>query len=160
MLFLVFLIFISVLIWKGIRVAYTFPLSIEKNCGEIPYSERAQVMKAMSLSYLVYGCETCAELSGTVKEILEQNSMGIISENFGIKRQEIENAASAHIDTEAFICEQVGAFRFLDSVRDEQRGFYGAAFCDDKNKCIWIAYAGSVTARDALTCAELVLRRD
>jgi hypothetical protein len=156
-LLVVFLIFIGVLIWKGIRVTYTFPLSIEKNCGEIPYSESEQVMKAISLSYLVYGCETCAELTGTVKEILEQNSMGIISENFGIKRQEIGNPVSAYIDTEAFICEQVGEFRFLDSVRDEQRGFYGAAFCDDENKCIWITYAGSVTLRDALTCVELVL---
>ncbi len=154
---LVLVIFLGVCIWKGMRLSYSVPYQEKENLQLSPYSEQEQAMKAIALSYLVYGCENCPELTGTVNEILETNSMGILIENFGIKRLEESNPSTAIFDSSTFIRNQVGEFRFLTSVQDVESGFYGAAFADDQQKCIWISYAGSVTTRDALACAELVL---
>lgn len=131
-----------------------------QTADELPkpsYSERSSVINAISLSYLVYGCEGCGNLSGTVSDLLEENEMGILTENFGIKRADHADPASAVFDTSEFIRNYVGEYRFLTEIKDAESGFYGAAFCDNKNKCVWIAYSGSVTINDALACAGLVL---
>ena len=109
------------------------------------YSEKERVITAISLSYLVYGCEACEGLSGTVSELSENHEMGILTENFGIKRQNEKDPSTAFLDTSEFIREHTGNFRFLMDFFDKKSSFYGAAFCDDDNKCIWIAYAGAVS---------------
>ena len=121
-------------------------------------------MKAVSLSYLVYGCEACdvptdpdGTLSGTVSELLDTCRMGIISENFGIRRTELQDPSSALLDSAAFIRTHTGPFRFLTSLKSGKSGFYGAAFCDDEQKCVWISYSGAVSLQDCLACAALVL---
>ena len=145
------------LVWKGLRRV------ADISCRTVPehpapaYTENDRVVRSIALSYLVYGCESCGELSGTVGELLDRHEMGILAENFGIKRTDPEDPASALFDTSDFIRRSVGNDRFLLDRRDESSGFYGAAFCDDEAKCVWIAYAGSVSFRDALACAEFVL---
>ena len=144
-------------IWIGLRLFGESPCLTGGSISEPSYSEQERVMKAIALSYLVYGCEGCTGLQGTVNEMLDQNVMGIIAENFGIRRKVQEDPASAIVDTGAFIREQAGEFRFLQSLKDEKSGFYGAAFCDDENKCIWISFSGSVTGKDALACVAFVV---
>lgn len=139
-------------VWKGIRTWYVFPCTYETQFSVPDYAEQEQLMKAIALSYLVYGCETSTGLSGTVQEILAQHEMGILIENAGIIRTVKEDRTSAVIDSAAFIKEHAGRLRFLMFVQDAQSGFYGAAFCDDENKCIWITYSGSVTVQDAMSC--------
>lgn len=144
-------------VWKEMRISYVIPYEFDKRFDTPVYSEQEQVMKAIAVSYFVYGCETCSELEGKVSDLLEQHSMGIIIENFGIKRNIKNEPSSALIDTATFIKEQIGDFRFLTSVQNVKSGFYGAAFCDDNNQCIWIAYSGSVTLEDAMSCIALVM---
>lgn len=42
------------------------------------------------------------------------------------------------ISTSEFIKKHVGDYRFLTDLQDKVSGFYGAAFCDDEHKCIWM----------------------
>lgn len=144
-------------VWKIIRFTGSIPCSSIPNSQTYVYSENDAVMNAIALSYLVYGCDTCDELSGTVSELIEAHDMGILKENFGIIRTDSENPASALFDTSDFIRGFVGDYRFLCDRKDEKSGFYGAAFCDDNAKCVWIAYTGSVSVRDTIACVELVL---
>ena len=144
-------------VWVGIRRSDSIPCQTVPNLPAAAYSENDAVMNAIALSYLVYGCEACDELSGTVSELLETHEMGILNENFGIKRTEHDDPSSALFDTSDFIRRFVGDYRFLTDRKNEKSGFYGAVFCDDNAKCVWIAYAGSVSFRDAVACAELVL---
>ena len=58
--------------------------------------------------------------------------MGILIENFGIKRSDVANPSSALFDTSDFISRYVGDYRFLCDRKDEKCSFYGAAFCDDE----------------------------
>ena len=152
----VLVILTGALVWYGIRASSTVACQAGTELSPSPYSQQEQVMKAVSLSFLVYGCEGCDDLSGTVSELLAENQMGIITENFGIKRTNPEDPASALFDSAEFIRENAGDFRYLTSVCDRKSGFYGAAFCDDANGCVWIAYSGSVSIEDAIACAELV----
>ena len=112
----------------------------------------------------MYGCEACdvptdpdGTLSGSVSELLDTCRMGIISENFGIRRTELQDPSSALLDSAAFIRTHTGPFRFLTSLKSGKSGFYGAAFCDDEQKCVWISYSGAVSLQDCLACAALVL---
>lgn len=144
-------------IWKGIRVTGSISCRIMPDSQTVMYSEEERVRNAIALSYFVYGCEACHELTGTVSELLDHHEMGILQENFGVKRTDPADPSSALIDTSAFIRKNVGEYRFLSDTKDEKCSFYGAAFCDDDAKCVWIAYTGSVSFRDALACAEFVL---
>lgn len=150
-------ILLGICIWKIVRLSSHVSCTQGVPLSKSLYSEKERVITAISLSYLVYGCEACEGLSGTVSELLENHEMGILTENFGIKRQNKKEPSTAFLDTSEFIREHVGHFRFLMDLSDERSSFYGAAFCDDDNKCIWIAYSGSVSFRDCLACTELVL---
>lgn len=152
--------FIGICTWKGMRATSTVPFLSYTNISEPPYSEKEKVMKAISLSYLVYGCETINKYAGTINEILEQHKMGILIENFGIKRQDETDATTAIFDSSQFIREQVGDFRFLTAQKHPTSSFFGTAFCDDVNKCVWISYSGSVSFKDCFACAELVFKPD
>lgn len=155
---IIVIVIIGVCVWKGIRASCSISF---KPADELPYptySENDRVINAISLSYFVYGCEACDKLSGTVTELLEQNNMGILTENFGIRREVQSDPSSAVFDTSEFIRNFVGDYRFLTEMNDEKSGFYGAAFCDDRNKCVWISYSGSVSFNDAVSCVALVLK--
>ena len=158
------LILAGIVAWRALRSACTVSCPSGGGLPDPPYTETERVMKAVSLSYLVYGCEACdvptdpdGTLSGTVSELLDTCRMGIISENFGIRRTELQDPSSALLDSAAFIRTHTGPFRFLTSLKSGKSGFYGAAFCDDEQKCVWISYSGAVTLQDCLACAALVL---
>lgn len=158
------LILAGIVAWRALRSACTVSCPSGGGLPDPPYTETERVMKAVSLSYLVYGCEACdvptdpdGTLSGSVSELLDTCRMGIISENFGIRRTELQDPSSALLDSAAFIRTHTGPFRFLTSLKSEKSGFYGAAFCDDEQKCVWISYSGAVTLQDCLACAALVL---
>lgn len=144
-------------VWSVLRSCAALPCTAASKLSAPAYSESDKVLNAVALSYLVYGCETCDGLSGTVSELLDTCAMGILNENFGLKRADETDPASAAFDTSEFIRSHVGEFRFLADLKDDSSGFYGAAFCDDAGKCVWIAYAGAVTFCDALACGEFVL---
>lgn len=146
-----------VFIWTGIRKRSDISCQRIPHSQTVAYSENDRVKIAVALSYLVYGCEASDKLSGTVNELIEKNEMGILRENYGIKRTDSNAPSSALFDTSDFIRNNVGEFRFLADEKDEKCSFYGAAFCDDNEKCVWIAYTGSVSFRDAIACAEFVL---
>lgn len=156
-LFIIMILIAIGCVWKGIRKSGSILCQKIPNLPTTTYSENDEVMNAIALSYLVYGCETRDALSGTVSEILENHEMGILIENYGIKRTDPDDPSSALFDTSDFIGNFVGDYRFLLDRKDEKSGFYGAVFCDDNAKCVWIAYTGSVTFRDAIACAEFVL---
>ncbi|MDY5015683.1 MAG: hypothetical protein SO063_06400 [Eubacteriales bacterium] len=158
------LILAGIVAWRALRSACTVSCPSGGGLPDPPYTETERVMKAVSLSYLVYGCEACdvptdpdGTLSGTVSELLDTCRMGIISENFGIRRTELQDPSSALLDSAAFIRTHTGPFRFLTSLKSGKSGFYGAAFCDDEQKCVWISYSGAVSLQDCLACAALVL---
>ena len=150
-------ILLGICIWKMVRLSSHVSCTQGVPLSKSLYSEKDSVIDAISLSYLVYGCEACENLSGTVSELLDHHEMGIITENFGIKRQNEKKPTTAFLDTSDFIRKQVGHFRFLNDLSDKGSSFYGAAFCDDEKKCIWIAYSGAVSFRDCLACAQLVV---
>lgn len=152
---IILLVLAGICLWKVLRASCVISCRTGTEPPAPSYSERERVLDAMSLSYLVYGCEGCEDPSGTVSELLAANPMGILTENFGIRRTNPGDPSSACIDASAFIRFYVGEFRFLTALRDSKSGFYGAAFCDDANRCVWIAYSGSVSARDMLACVEL-----
>ena len=158
------LILAGIVAWRALRSACTVSCPSGGGLPDPPYTETERVMKAVSLSYLVYGCEACdvptdpdGTLSGTVSELLDTCRMGIISENFGIRRTELQDPSSALLDSAAFIRTHTGPFRFFTSLKSGKSGFYGAAFCDDEQKCVWISYSGAVSLQDCLACAALVL---
>ena len=158
------LILAGIVAWRALRSACTVSCPSGGGLPDPPYTETERVMKAVSLSYLVYGCEACdvptdpdGTLSGSVIELLDTCRMGIISENFGIRRTELQDPSSALLDSAAFIRTHTGSFRFFTSLKSGKSGFYGAAFCDDEQKCVWISYSGAVTLQDCLACAALVL---
>lgn len=145
------------IIWRVIRANSFIPNDLKTVTTPITYSENDKVMKAISLSYFVYGCENAKEKLGSVSTILNNNELGIIIENFGLKRKIKNDATTTAFDTSEFIRKYVGEYRFLTDLTDKESGFYGAAFCDDEYKCIWITYSGTVTFTDVIACAELVL---
>lgn len=157
LLAILLIVLTGVLIWKSIRSSCAVSCQSGAGLPPSPYAEQDRVMKAISLSYLVYGCETCEGLTGTVSELLDANRMGIIAENFGIRRTEPEDPSSALFESSEFIRRHTGDFRFLTSLCDRESGFYGAAFCDDAGRCVWITYSGAVSAKDMIACAALVL---
>lgn len=154
---LLFVAIVGVCVWKCIRS--TCKISCQAGAKSVShvYTEQESVIKAISLSYLVYGCERCEDLSGTISDLIDNNEMRILIENFGIKRANKKDPSSARFDSAEFIRENVGDFRYLTSLRDTRSSFYGAAFCDDENKCIWISYSGSVSFLDVIACMQLVL---
>lgn len=85
-LIVVMILFVIGCVWKVIRKTGSIPCSSIPNSPTAAYSEKDAVQNAIALSYMVYGCETCDELSGTVSDLLETHDMGILKENFGIKR--------------------------------------------------------------------------
>lgn len=113
------------------------------------YTEEQKVFAAMSLSFLVYGCEEHPEAAGTVSHILDTEDMGIIRENADITRTDRGDPTTAMIDSARFIRRTVGEYRLIATRQDARSGFYGAAFADDAAQTVWIAYAGSVTLPDA-----------
>jgi len=140
-------------------IRYNTSVSCTMRDAEITsaYSEIDKIFTSVSLSCLVYGCEGCETVSGTVDTILDTQKMGIILENADISRSDPEDPATAYIDSGTFIRQRTGSFRFLTDLKDEKSSFYGAAFADDANRVVWIAYAGSVTLTDALQSSLLVL---
>lgn len=157
MLIILFIFAVSACSWRILRSSTGISCAMSPELPPAAYSESDKILNAVALSYLVYGCETGGEMSGMVNEILDTHAMGILIENDGLKRTGKDDPASAAFDTAGFISRYVGEYRFLADRKDERSGFYGAAFCDDTAKCVWITYAGSVTFRDALACGEFVL---
>jgi len=144
--------------WQSARKHEKLPSFSVPAMQAADYGESEKVMKALSLSYLCYGCEGSDRLSGNVNELLENHTMGIIAENFGILRTDAEKPESALFDTAEFIRREVGSFRFLCDSKNMESGFYGAAFCDDAKRTVWVAYAGSVSMQDAIACAGLAFK--
>lgn len=137
-------------IWKAMRATSSVPYEWEMETASDIYKQNDKVMNTVSLSYFVYGCENVEEKSEKVSDILDNNELGIVTENFGLKRSDENDPTTAMINTSEFIKKHVGDYRFLTDLQDKGSGFYGAAFCDDEHKCIWIPYSGSVTFKDAV----------
>lgn len=120
------------------------------------YSGSEKVFSAMSLSFLVYGCEGCDAPRGAVSEILDIEKMGIIIENADISRTDPADPSTAMIDSATFIRRTVGNYRLITDLKDKKSSFYGAVFADDATKTVWISYSGSVDFKDALQSMMLV----
>ena len=150
-------ILIIVLVWIAIRHSATVQCTAFDGSSAKPYSESEEVFSAMSLSFLVYGCEGCSGLAGTVGDILDTQKMGIIIENADISRTDKTDPTTAMIDSASFIRQSVGSYRFLTDLKDEKNSFYGAAFADDENKTVWLSYSGSVSFSDAVQSFLLVV---
>lgn len=149
---------VAAAVWLILRRTAPLP-ECPGNASDGSFSPDEQdVLTAVCLSYLTYGCETASgSFTGTVSDLIDAEEMGILSENFGVVRRNENDPATALFDTSDLIRGTVGHLRCLCAEKDEKSSFFGAAFCDDERKCVWIAYAGSVSFRDALTCAGLVL---
>ena len=143
-------------VWFILRSQTTVPTYPNLCLSGETDTDSENVIRAVSLSYFVYGCEGCDTLAGTVSDMLNRHDMGILTENFGIVRTDPENPDTALFDTSEFIRRAVGDFRYLCSSK-EKNGFFGAAFCDDEHRRIWITYSGAVTLPDVAACAGLVL---
>jgi len=143
--------------WLAVRLFTKVDCTPWTNKTEGDYSENEKVFSAMSLSFLVYGCEDSENLNGTVDEILNTQRMGIILENADISRIDAAEPSSAMIDSAAFIGQTVGSFRFLTDLKDSKSSFYGAAFADDANQTVWISYSGSVSFTDAMQSVLLAV---
>ncbi len=139
-------------VWSVLRACTTVPTGFDQAVPEAAYTEEEKVLKALALSYFVYGCEGADRKVGTVAELIENNEMGILIENAGINRADQADPKTAEFDSTAYILNEIGNYRFLTDVKNEMSGFYGAAFCDDENRCVWISYAGSVTFIDSVAC--------
>ncbi|MDD6039173.1 MAG: hypothetical protein PUD20_10335 [bacterium] len=148
-------ILLGACIWKLARVNAIVPKLTDWEFSKASYSQTERVRNTIALSYLVYGCENYDHLSGTVSELLDEYEMGIIKENFSIIRATKADPASAVFDSAAFIKKYVGDFRLLVALKDSKSSFYGAAFCDDAKKCIWVTYCGSVSFQDTIACVGL-----
>jgi hypothetical protein len=149
--------FIGIYAWKEIRTSASIYCSSAADLPEAVYSENDRVIKSIALCYFTYGCESIDGLSGVISEILNSQEMGILIENAGIRRTDKKNPATALIDSSQFIRNSIGHFRLLTDLNDKSSSFYGAAFCDDENRCVWISYSGAVSLKDVWACAELVL---
>lgn len=143
--------------WIAIRHSATVKCTVFDGGSVESYSEPEKVFAAMSLSYLVYGCEGCDGLEGTVEDILNTQKMGIIIENADISRMDKTDSTTAMIDSASFIRQTVGDYRFLTDLKDEKNSFYGVAFADDENKVVWLSFAGSVSFTDAVQSSLLVV---
>lgn len=150
------ILLLSVLMWIAARRFSSVECTQWTLAEEEIYTESDKVFVSMSLSFLVYGLERCENVSGTVKNILDTQKMGIIIENADITRTDRADPTTAMIDTASFIRQTVGDFRFLTDLKDTKSSFYGAAFADDENKAVWISYAGSVSFTDAVQSSLLV----
>lgn len=150
-------ILLGVCIWKWVRACAKVPQVTDVKLPEASYSQEERVRNTIALSYLVYGCENYDDLSGTVSELIDEHEMGIIKENFSIIRATKADPTSAIFDSAEFIKRYVGDFRLLTALKDPQSSFYGAAFCDDIKKCIWITYSGSVSVKDTIACVGLAV---
>jgi len=149
------IIAVCALAWLAVRMFTKIDCTPWTHETADTYSEDEKVFSAISLSFLVYGCEGCEDLSGTVDEILNTQKMGIIIENADITRTDAAVPSSALIDSAEFIRQMTGTYRFLTDLKDEKSSFYGAAFADDANRTVWISYSGSVSFTDALQCIML-----
>lgn len=149
--------FIGIFVWKEIRISASIYCSSAADLPEAVYSEDDRVIKSIALCYFTYGCEASDELSGEVSELLNSKEMGILIENYGIRRKDKKNPETVLFDSSEFISQSIGHFRFLTDISDKSSGFYGAAFCDDENRCVWISYSGAVSLRDVFACAQMVL---
>lgn len=147
-----------VLGWIGLRAVSKVPYEIQADRSPVGYTEEEKVLNALSLSYVVYGFEHAKNKVGTISDLLDQNRMGIIEENFGLVRTDKNDPKTAVIDTKEFVRHYVGEYRFLAETINDSNGFYGAAFCDDEKKCVWISYAGSVSLKDAIACVAWVVK--
>ena len=150
------ILLISAAAWFILRHSASVACSVWSGPEVECYSESQKVFSAMSLSFLVYGCETCEAPSGTVSEILDTEHMGIIIENADISRTDKGDRSTALIDSAAFIRREVGNYRLIKDLKDNKSSFYGAAFADDISKTVWISYSGSVDLTDALQSLLLV----
>ena len=150
-------ILVSVLTWIAVRRLTTIQCTVFCGGTVESYSEPKKVFSAMSLSYLVYGCEGCDALEGTVEDILDTQKMGIIVENADISRIVDDDPTTAMIDSASFIRQTVGNYRFLTELKDQKSSFYGAAFADDENKVVWLSFSGSVSFTDAVQSSLLVV---
>ena len=146
--------------WVALRHSVSVKCTVFDGGSAETYSEPEKVFAAMSLSYLVYGCEGCNELAESVGDILDTQKMGIIIENADISRTDKTDPTTAMIDSASFIRQTVGSYRFLTDLKDEKNSFYGAAFADDKNKVVWLSYSGSVSFTDAVQSSLLVVGAD
>ena len=104
---LILLICIGVCIWKMVRSDCTISCQTGTEAATGLYTETEKVVDAISLSYLVYGCENSEDLSGTVKELVANNRMGILIENFGIRRTDEKEPATAVFSSSEFIFKHV-----------------------------------------------------
>lgn len=143
--------------WIAIRHSTTVKCTVFDGGSAEPYSESEKVFAAISLSYIVYGCEGCDELAGSVGDILDTQKMGIIIENADISRTDKTDPTTAMIDSTSFIRQTVGSYRFMTDLKDKKSSFYGAAFADDENKVVWLTYCGSVSFTDAVQSSLLVV---
>lgn len=143
-------------VWVLARVFSDVPYTIRDVSRTVDYSEDELVLNAMSMSYLSYGCENAEKNEGTVNDILDNNKMGILIENAGIYRTDVSDPGSAVINSSEFIASNIGEYRFLSDKKDEATGFYGVAFCDDYNKCVWVSFSGTVTMSDVWSCVGFV----
>lgn len=143
------------LLWVVLRLTASVECTQWSDNSDSIYEEKQKVMNAVALSYLVYGCEGCDELSGSVADILDNQRMGIIIENADISRTDASAPGTAMINSADFIRQYVGDYRIISDLKDEANSFYGAAFADDENKVVWITYAGSVSMKDTWQCILL-----
>ena len=150
-------ILVLMVVWIAIRHSATVKCTVFDGGLVESYSESEKVFTAMSLSYLVYGCEGCDELAGSVGDILDTQKMGIVIENADISRTDKTDPTTAMIDSASFIRQTVGDYRFLTDLKDEKNSFYGAVFADDENKVVWLSYSGSVSFADAVQSSLLVV---
>lgn len=73
-IFIVILILIvSHGVWKRLRKGSSISCHTMPSLPSSIYSEKERVINAIALSYLVYGCETCNGLSGTVSELIDDS---------------------------------------------------------------------------------------
>lgn len=146
--------------WKIVRASASVSCTAWERPSADAYSENDRALAALSLSWLVYGCETVDAPHGTVADILDTETMWIIIENAYVKRTDPRDPATAIIDSADFIRQTTGDYRFLTELKDKRSSFYGAAYADDEHKTVWLAFSGSVSLIDAVESAMLVLGAD
>ncbi|GEM_PF-2858685 len=121
------------------------------------YTENQEVVAAIALNTVVYGCERLDDPTGTVAEIISYNEIGILQSNYDIVRTDPDDPSSAIFDAKDFVSKFIGNYRFLDEKKDEKSGFYAVSFADDTAKSVWIAFAGATDHRDIFSCAMIFL---
>lgn len=109
------LILISTAVFGTLRSRTVLPSCGAEISDARGYSGEEKVIIAVSLSYLTYGCETAECAEGTVSDLLARKNMGIIEENFGIKRADKSDPSTAVFDTSEFIEIAVGKTRGISA---------------------------------------------